>query len=65
MFGRRIARALTWGVLAGGGIVAGLAAGSSMASTPLDGEMLTQLGLGAGGIAALLGLALPMKDRAR
>ena len=63
--GRRVARALTWGVLAGGGIVAGLAAGSSMASTPLDGEMLAQLGGGAGAIAALFGLALPMRHRPR
>lgn len=43
----------------------GLAAGSSLASTPTDGQMLTQLGGGAGGVAALLGLLLPMKPRVR
>ncbi len=43
----------------------GLAAGSTLASTPTDGQMLTQLGGGAGGIAALLGLVLPMKPRTR
>jgi len=63
--GRRLGRALVWGLLAGGGLVAGLAAGSTLASTPTDGQMLTQLGGGAGGIAALLGLVLPMKSRIR
>jgi hypothetical protein len=65
MIGRRLGRALVWGFLAGGGLVAGLAAGSTMASTPTDGQMLTQLGGGAGGIAALLGLLLPIKPRSR
>lgn len=60
---RRLVRAVTWGVLAAAGIVAGLAAGSSLADAPLDGQMLTQLGAGAGGLAAVLGLALPMKRR--
>ena len=59
--GRRLVRALTWGILAGGGIVAGLAAGSSLAETPVDGEMLTQLGGGAAVLAAALGLVLPVK----
>ena len=63
--GRRLGRALVWGLLAGGGLVAGLAAGSTLASTPTDGQMLTQLGGGAGGVAALLGLVLPMKSRIR
>jgi hypothetical protein len=36
-----------------------------MASTPTDGQMLTQLGGGAGGVAALLGLLLPIKPRSR
>lgn len=61
--GRRILRALTWGILAGGGLAAGLAAGSSLASTPLDGQMLSQLGGGVGGLAALLGLVLPVRGR--
>lgn len=61
--GRRILRALTWGVLAGGGLAAGLAAGSSLASTPVDGQMLGQLGGGAGGVAALVGLLLPTRRR--
>jgi hypothetical protein len=65
VIGRRLGRALLWGVVAGGGLVVGLAAGSTLASTPTDGQMLIQLGGGAGGIAALLGLALPMKPRTR
>lgn len=63
--GRRVIRAITWAILAGGGVVAGLAAGSSLASTPADGDMLIQLGGGAGGVAALLGLVLPQRARAR
>jgi hypothetical protein len=63
--GRRLGRALVWGLLAGGGLVVGLAAGSTLASTPTDGQMLTQLGGGAGGVAALLGLVLPMKPKIR
>ena len=62
--GRRAVRAVTWGVLAGGGIVAGLAAGSSLADAPLDGQMLTQLGGGAGVLAALAGLLAPVKHKA-
>ncbi|MGH9042087.1 MAG: hypothetical protein ACRDZ3_17855 [Acidimicrobiia bacterium] len=65
MVARRIGRAMLWGVVAGGGLVAGLAAGSTLASTPTDGQMLTQLGGGAGGVAALLGLVLPMRPRRR
>ena len=63
--GRRLGRALIWGLVAGGGLVIGLTAGSTLASTPTDGQMLTQLGGGAGGVAALLGLVLPMKSRSR
>jgi hypothetical protein len=61
--GRRVVRALTWGILAGGGLALGLAAGSSLASTPVDGQMLSQLGGGVGGVAALLGLLLPVRER--
>ncbi len=46
-------------------MVIGLAAGSSLASTPTDGQMLTQLGGGAGCVAALLGLLLPIKPKSR
>jgi hypothetical protein len=63
--GRRLGRALVWGLLAGVGLAVGLAAGSSLASTPTDGQMLTQLGGGAGSVAALLGLVLPMKPKVR
>jgi hypothetical protein len=63
--GRRLGRALIWGLVAGGGLVVGLAAGSTLASTPTDGQMLAQLGGGAGSIAALLGLVLPMKPKMR
>ncbi len=63
--GRRLGRALIWGLVAGVGLVIGLAAGSTLASTPTDGQMLTQLGGGAGGVAALLGLVLPMKPKLR
>ncbi|MGH8993774.1 MAG: hypothetical protein ACRDZ7_19860 [Acidimicrobiia bacterium] len=63
MMGRRLGRALLWGILAGGGLVIGLAAGSTLASTPTDGEMLTQIGGGAGALAALLGLVLPIKPK--
>jgi hypothetical protein len=56
---------VVWGLVAGVGLVVGLAAGSSLASTPTDGQMLTQLGGGVGGVAALLGLVLPMKPKTR
>jgi hypothetical protein len=59
--GRRAVRSLSWGTLAGGGIAAGLAAGSSMSSTPIDGAMLTQLGVGAGAASAVLGFVLPVR----
>ena len=65
MIGRRVGRALLWGLLTGGGLVVGLAAGSTLASTPTDAQMLTQLGGGAGCVAALLGLVLPIKPRSR
>jgi hypothetical protein len=65
MIGRRVGRALLWGLLTGGGLVLGLAAGSTLASTPTDGQMLTQLGGGAGAVAALLGFVLPMKSKSR
>ncbi|MGH9282866.1 MAG: hypothetical protein ACRD0S_08005 [Acidimicrobiales bacterium] len=65
MIGRRVGRAVIWGLVAGVGLAIGLAAGSSLASTPTDGQMLTQLGGGAGGVAALLGLVLPLKPRSR
>jgi hypothetical protein len=65
MMGRRLGRALIWGLVAGVGLVVGLAAGSTLAATPTDGQMLTQLGGGAGGLAALLGLVLPMKPKMR
>ena len=60
---RRAVRSLSWGILAGGGIAVGLAAGSSMSSTPVDGTMLTQLGLGAGAAGAIVGFVLPVKPR--
>lgn len=63
--GRRLTRALTWGVLAGGGIVAGLAAGSSLADAPLDRQMLTQLGGGVAAVAAAAALVLPVKRSPR
>ncbi len=56
---------MLWGLVAGGGLAAGLAAGSALASTPTDGQMLTQLGGGAGAVAALLGLVLPMRAKRR
>jgi hypothetical protein len=59
--GRRLLRASIWGAVAGGGIAAGLALGSTLASTPLDGQMLAQLGAGAAVVAAAAGFALPVR----
>ena len=58
---RRLLRAVTWGVVLGGGIAAGLAIGSVLASTPVDGRMLGQLGGGAGVLGAIAGFALPAR----
>ena len=58
---RRFLRALTWGAVLGGGIAAGLAIGSILASTPVDGRMLGQLGGGAGALGAIAGFALPAR----
>jgi hypothetical protein len=52
---------LTWGVVLGGGITAGLAIGSILASTPVDSRMLGQLGGGAGVLGAIAGFALPAR----
>jgi hypothetical protein len=63
--GDRFLRALTWAVVGGGGIAAGLAIGSALASNPLDGRMLSQLGGGAGAVAAIAGFTLPVRPRRR
>jgi hypothetical protein len=60
---QRIVRALLWGVVAGGGLALGLAAGSSLAATPVDREMLAQLGGGAAGLAAVVGFCMPAGGR--
>jgi hypothetical protein len=54
-------RALTWGLLIGVGIAAGLWAGSKLADVPLDGVLLAQTALVVGTVAALAGLLLPIR----
>jgi hypothetical protein len=56
---RRLVRALTWGVLIGVGIAAGLWAGSLLADVPLDTTLLAQTAAVVGITAALAGLLLP------
>jgi hypothetical protein len=58
---RRLVRALTWGVIVGVGIAAGLLAGSVLADVPLDGKLLTQTAVVVGVAAALAGLLFPVR----
>lgn len=63
--GRRLVRALTWGVLIGVGIGAGLLAGSLLADVPLDRTLLIQTALVVGTAAALAGLLFPIRRPGR
>lgn len=62
---RRLRRALTWGVLIGGGIAAGLVAGSLLADIPLDRTLLIQTAAVVGAAAALAGLLFPVRRAGR
>jgi hypothetical protein len=61
--GGRLLRALTWAVLVGGGIAAGLWAGSLLADVPLDRTLLAQTAVVLGVVAAVFALALPIRRR--
>jgi hypothetical protein len=63
--GRRLVRALTWGVLIGVGIAAGLLAGSLLADVPLDRTLLIQTAAVVATAAALAGLLFPIRRAGR